>query len=103
MKIINIIMYCLFLCWMFLKIEIDEGIVGWGELVIEGCVCMVEVVVYEFGDYLIGQDLVWINDLWQVMYCGGFYCGGLIMMSVIVGIDQVLWDIKGKVLNVLVW
>lgn len=54
MKIIKIIMYCLFFCWMFLKIEIDEGVVGWGEFVIEGCVCMVEVVVYELGDYLIG-------------------------------------------------
>lgn len=64
MKIIKIIMYCLFFCWMFLKIEIDEGVVGWGEFVIEGCVCMVEVVVYELGDYLIGQDLLCINDLW---------------------------------------
>lgn len=54
MKIIKIITYRLFFRWMFLKIEIDEGVVGWGEFVIEGRVRTVEAVVYELGDYLIG-------------------------------------------------
>ena len=62
-----------------------------------------EAAVHEFGDYLIGQDPARINDLWQVMYRGGFYRGGPIMMSAIAGIDQALWDIKGKVLNAPVW
>ncbi len=88
---------------MFLKIETDEGIVGWGEPVIEGRARTVEAAVHEFGDYLIGQDPARINDLWQVMYRGGFYRGGPIMMSAIAGIDQALWDIKGKVLNAPVW
>ncbi len=38
---------------MFLKIETDEGIVGWGEPVIEGRARTV-AAVHEFGDYLIG-------------------------------------------------
>lgn len=96
MKITNITTYRLPPRWMFLKIETDEGIVGWGEPVIEGRARTVEAAVHEFGDYLIGQDPARINDLWQVMYRGGFYRGGPIMMSAIAGIDQALWDIKGK-------
>src|SRR5699024_2302919 len=52
--------------------------------------------VEELSDYLIGQDPAHIEDLWTVMYRGGFYRGGPILMSAIAGIDQALWDIKGK-------
>ncbi|MDR4699302.1 D-galactonate dehydratase, partial [Klebsiella quasipneumoniae] len=55
MKITNITTYRLPPRWMFLKIETDEGIVGWGEPVIEGRARTVEAAVHEFGDYLIGQ------------------------------------------------
>ncbi|EGH26513.1 galactonate dehydratase, partial [Pseudomonas amygdali pv. mori str. 301020] len=36
------------------------------------------------------------------MYRGGFYRGGAIHMSALAGIDQALWDIKGKALGVSV-
>src|SRR3954467_9576092 len=88
---------------MLLKIETDEGIVGWGEPVIEGKARTVEAAVHEYSHYLIGQDPSRINDLWQAMYRGGFYRGGAILMSAIAGIDQALWDIKGKVLGVPVY
>lgn len=84
---------------MLLKIETDAGIVGWGEPVIEGRARTVETAVHELSHYLIGQDPARINDLWQVMYRGGFYRGGAILMSAIAGIDQALWDIKGKALG----
>ena len=89
--------------WMFLKIETDEGITGWGEPVIEGKARTVEAAVHEFADQLVGQDPRRINDLWQLMYRGGFYRGGPILMSAIAGIDQALWDIKGKALGVPVY
>ncbi|RYF99798.1 MAG: D-galactonate dehydratase, partial [Caulobacteraceae bacterium] len=85
--------------WMFLKVETDEGVVGWGEPVIEGRARTVEAAVHELADYVVGQDPARINDLWQVMYRAGFYRGGPIMMSAIAGIDQALWDIKGKVMG----
>jgi galactonate dehydratase len=85
--------------WMFLKIETDEGITGWGEPVIEGKARTVEAAVHEFADQLVGQDPRRINDLWQLMYRGGFYRGGPILMSAIAGIDQALWDILGKSLH----
>lgn len=103
MKITKLTTYRLPPRWMFLKIETDEGVVGWGEPVIEGRARTVEAAVHELGEYLIGQDPARINDLWQVMYRAGFYRGGPILMSAIAGIDRALWDIKGKVLNAPVW
>ncbi len=82
--------------WCFLKIETDEGIVGWGEPVVEGRAHTVAAAVDELADYLIGKDPLLIEDHWQVMYRAGFYRGGPIGMSAIAGIDQALWDIKGK-------
>jgi len=103
MKIIKLTTYRVPPRWMLLKIETDEGVVGWGEPVIEGKARTVEAAVHELTPYLIGQDPSRINDLWQVMYRGGFYRGGAILMSAIAGIDQALWDIKGKVLGVPVY
>ncbi|MDN5788020.1 galactonate dehydratase [Pseudorhodobacter sp.] len=86
--------------WLFLKIETDEGVSGWGEPVVEGRALTVEAAVHELADYLIGQDPRRIEDHWQVMYRGGFYRGGAIHMSALAGIDQALWDIKGRALDV---
>ncbi|MBN9262711.1 MAG: galactonate dehydratase, partial [Hyphomicrobium sp.] len=86
--------------WLFLKIETDEGVSGWGEPVIEGRALTVEAAVKELADYLVGKDPRLIEDHWTVMYRGGFYRGGPILMSAIAGIDQALWDIKGKALGV---
>jgi galactonate dehydratase len=100
MKIIKLTTYRVPPRWMLLKIETDEGIVGWGEPVIEGRARTVEAAVHEMTPFLVGQDPGRINDLWQAMYRGGFYRGGAILMSAIAGIDQALWDIKGKALGV---
>ncbi|HEX7641935.1 MAG TPA: galactonate dehydratase [Burkholderiaceae bacterium] len=103
MKITKLTTYRVPPRWMFLKIETDEGVVGWGEPVIEGKARTVETAVAELSHYLVGQDPMRIADLWQVMYRGGFYRGGPILMSAIAGIDQALWDIKGKALGVPVY
>ncbi|KJH83228.1 galactonate dehydratase [Pseudomonas sp. KSR10] len=88
--------------WLFLKIETDEGVTGWGEPVVEGRAHSVAAAVDELADYLVGRDPRNVEDLWTVMYRGGFYRGGPILMSAIAGIDQALWDIKGKALGVSV-
>jgi len=85
--------------WLFLKIETDAGVTGWGEPVVEGRAESVAACVAELADYLIGKDPAPIEDHWTVLYRGGFYRGGAIHMSALAGIDQALWDIKGKVLN----
>lgn len=86
--------------WCFLKIETDEGIVGWGEPIVEGRAHTVAAAVDELADYLVGKDPRNIEDHWTVLYRGGFYRGGAIHMSALAGIDQALWDIKGKALGV---
>ena len=100
MKIISLTTYIVPPRWLFLKIETDAGVTGWGEPVVEGRALTVEAAVKELGDYLIGKDPRLIEDHWTVMHRGGFYRGGAILMSAIAGIDQALWDIKGKALGV---
>lgn len=89
--------------WCFLKLTTNEGIIGWGEPVVEGKAATVAACVEEMSDFLIGKDPARIEDLWQTLYRGGFYRGGPVLMSAISGIDQALWDIKGKVLGVPVY
>lgn len=82
--------------WLFLRVDTNSDISGWGEPVVEGRAQTVAAAVEELSDYLVGRDPRHIEDLWSVMYRGGFYRGGPILMSAIAGIDQALWDIKGK-------
>ena len=89
--------------WLFLKITTDSGLAGWGEPVVEGRADTVKVAVEEMSDYLLGKDPSHIEDIWQCLYRGGFYRGGPILSSAISGIDQALWDIKGKRLGVPIW
>ena len=82
--------------WCFVKIETDSGLVGWGEAVLEGKAATVSACIDEMSDYLIGEDPARIEDIWMKLYRAAFYRGGGILMSAIAGIDQALWDIKGK-------
>ena len=83
--------------WLFLRLETSDGTVGWGEPVVEGRSKTVKAAVEECLDnYLIGEDPHLIEHHWQRLYRGGFYRGGPVLMSAIAGIDQALWDIKGK-------
>src|SRR4029078_6923401 len=99
MKITKLTTYMVPPRWLFLKIETDAGVTGWGEPVVEGRALTVEAAVKELGDYLLGKHPGLIEDHWTVMHRGGFYRGGPILMSAIAGIDQALWDIKGKYFN----
>lgn len=89
--------------WLFVKISTDEGICGWGEPVLEGKSTVVEEAVHVLGTAILGENPMNIEHLWQVMYRGSFYRGGAILCSAISGIEQALWDIKGKYLDAPVW
>jgi galactonate dehydratase len=86
--------------WLFLKITTESGLTGWGEPVVEGKAATVAAAVEEMSDFLVGADARRIEDAWQVLYRGGFYRGGPVLMSAMSGIDQALWDLKGKALGV---
>lgn len=89
--------------WLFVKISTDDGLSGWGEPIVEGRAATVRAAVEELSDYLIGQPAGNIEDLWQVMHRGGFYRGGEVLTSAISGIEQALWDIKGKRLGLPIY
>ena len=83
--------------WLFLRLETADGLVGWGEPIVEGRAKTVAGAVEELVEtYLLGEPADAIADHWQRLYRGGFYRGGPVLMSAIAGIDQALWDLKGK-------
>ncbi len=89
--------------WLFLKVHTDEGIVGLGEPVTEGRALTCAEAVKEIEPYLVGQDARRVVHHWQAIYRHAFYRGGPILTSALSGIDQALWDIKGKALGVPVY
>ncbi|TDC74778.1 galactonate dehydratase [Streptomyces hainanensis] len=86
--------------WLFCRVETDEGVVGWGEPVVEGRAATVRTAVHELAELLVGRDPLRIEDHWQVMTKGSFYRGGPVLSSAVAGLDQALWDIAGKALGV---
>jgi len=89
--------------YVFVKIETNQGIVGWGEATIEGKAQSVMSSVLDMRDFLIGNDPMQIEHLWQSMYVHSYYRAGPMIGSAISGIDQALWDIRGKALNMPVY
>ncbi|MGJ8586265.1 MAG: galactonate dehydratase [Marinosulfonomonas sp.] len=96
MKIVALKTYIVPPRWLFLKIETDEGISGWGEPVLEGHADTLKTKIAELEGFLIGEDPMRIEDIWQKIYRNGCYRGGPVLMSALAGIDTALWDIKGK-------
>ncbi len=89
--------------WLFVRIETGDGAVGWGEASLEGHAEAVEGAFASLRDRFIGRDGAAIEDMWQIAYRGGFYRGGPVLMSALSGLDQALWDLKGRALGVPVW
>jgi len=88
--------------WVFVKISTDAGIVGWGEMLKDDAKACAAGAL-EVGDYLIGQDPLRVVHHWQAIHRGAFYRGGPIKTAISSGIDQALWDIKGKAFGVPVY
>ncbi|MBR6955425.1 MAG: galactonate dehydratase [Firmicutes bacterium] len=103
MKITEVNTYYVRPRWGFVEIVTDEGYTGWGEAVLEGHCDAVLACVNEYKPYLIGKDPMRIEDIQATIYRAGFYRGGGVLMSAISGIDQCLWDIKGKFFGAPVW
>ena len=89
--------------WIFLKIHTDAGVFGLGEPLLEGRALTIQTAIKEIEPYLIGKDPRNVVHHWQAIYRHAFYRGGPILTSALSGIDQALWDIKGKLLNVPVY
>jgi galactonate dehydratase len=89
--------------WLFLKVHTNAGLVGLGEPILEGRALTCAEAVKEIEPYLVGKDPRHVVHHWQAIYRHAFYRGGPILTSALSGIDQALWDIKGKALGVPVY
>lgn len=89
--------------YVFVKLETNEGLVGWGEGTLEGKAGAVLACINDFKDFLIGADPIPVEHHWQSMYVHSFYRAGPVMGSAISALDQALWDLRGKILGVPVY
>ena len=89
--------------FVFVKLETDGGVVGWGEGTLEGKAAAVMACMHDFRDFVIGADPMQVEHHWQSMYVQSFYRAGPVMGSAISGIDQAMWDIRGKALGLPVY
>lgn len=89
--------------WLFVRVETDDGAVGWGEASLEGHAEAVDGAFVALRDRFLGADPDRIEDAWQVAHRLGFYRGGPVLLSALSGLDQALWDLKGRRLGQPVW
>ncbi|MFN0106559.1 MAG: galactonate dehydratase [Bryobacteraceae bacterium] len=90
--------------YVFVKLETNQpGLHGWGEGTLEGKAAAVIACVEDFKEFLIGADPMQVEHHWQSMYVHSFYRAGPVIGSAISGIDQALWDIRGKALGLPVY
>jgi galactonate dehydratase len=89
--------------WLFVRVESDEGAVGWGEASLEGWAEAVDGAFEALRDRFVGHDPFRIEDVFQIGYRGGFYRGGPVLMSALAGLEQALWDLKGRALGLPAW
>ncbi|CCH42835.1 D-galactonate dehydratase [Wickerhamomyces ciferrii] len=89
--------------WLFVRVETEDGIVGWGEGTLEGHTEAIEGAFEDLKERFIGWDSNKIEEIWQKAYRQRFYRGGPVLMSALSGLDIALWDIKGKRLGVPIY
>jgi galactonate dehydratase len=89
--------------WVFVKVMTDTELCGWGEATLEGKEDTVLSALDEVGAWLIGKDPLAVEHHWQVLYRHGFWRGGVVLNSALAGLDQALWDLRGKAWGVPVY
>ncbi len=89
--------------WVFVKVETDEGIIGWGEASLEWKTRGVIGCIEDMKPFIIGLDPTNIEHLYQVMTRHPFFRSGVVGMSAVSGIEMACWDIYGKALGLPVY
>jgi galactonate dehydratase len=89
--------------WVFVKIETEDGVVGWGEATLEYREHTIDAALHELDRGLAGRDIENIEAWWQDAYRDAYWRGGPVLTSALSAIEMALWDIQGKVLGVPVY
>ncbi len=88
--------------WVFVMVETDEGLTGYGECTLEGRELAVAGVVQDFRRHLVGEDPEHIRRLCRQLGRHGYWESGPVISSGIGGVETALWDVFGKSLGVSV-
>ena len=86
--------------FVFVKVETDSGLHGWGEATLEYKEMTVQAAIHDLESYLIGKDPHNIEAFRHDCYRDAYWRGGPVLMSALAGVEMALWDIKGKALGV---
>ena len=89
--------------WIFVKLYTDQGVTGVGESSMERHGPEIVRALETSKDFLVGKDPFRIEHIWNALFKQTFWYGQLITLSALSGIEQALWDIKGKALGVPVF
>ena len=89
--------------FVFVKVETDSDIYGWGESTLEYKELTIQAAIHDLEGYLIGKDPHNIEAFRHDCYRDAYWRGGPVLMSALAGVEMALWDIKGKSLNVPVY
>ncbi|PSR32574.1 MAG: galactonate dehydratase [Sulfobacillus benefaciens] len=103
MKVVRIEMFLVAPRWQLLRMETDEGVVGWSEAMLEGRAATVRTAVNELMRIVMGTDPRRIEDQFQRMVRRPFYRFGPVFSSALAAVEIALWDIKARALGVPIY
>ncbi len=86
--------------WLFVRIDTDDGLSGWGEGSLHGALGAVETAIHEYAPQLVGQDPAGPERHWHRLYHAWRWRGGAVLQTALSALDIALWDLEGKRLGV---
>ena len=90
------VVHCFRTNWVFVKVETDEGLYGWGEASLGTREHALEGCVDDMKRMVVGRNPIDIEKMWFEVYRDSYWKGGPVMMSALSGIEIACWDIIGK-------
>lgn len=82
--------------WLIVRIETDDGLVGWGEGSVVGASRATEAAIRDLTPVLIGRDPSNREAIWHDLYHAWRARGGMVQQTAVSALDMALWDIAGK-------
>ena len=89
--------------WLFIRIQTESGIEGYGEASLNGFVRSVESNINELENYFVGKSVYSITKIINDMLLKSYSDGGQIHRNAIAAVESACWDIIGKTLNEPIW
>ena len=86
--------------WVFVLLQSDEGLTGYGECTLEGREQAVVGVIQDFRRHVVGERADHIRRLCRHVTRGGYWESGPVISSGVGGLEMALWDLLGKSLGV---